>query len=726
MMGRWLRIGLMGLILALGIVSMQKIRFNFSLNTLTSERSEEFQQFATYKEQFPSGTGGVVVGIKFDRPLHSMNDFKRLARLTSALNALPNIEATSILSIQLPEKRLTGVTKRKLISFADEKRFEERRDRLVDYPDITPKFLSADRKAGCVYLKTKGNYFPEKELGVLLNNYPKWTFHLTGKRLITKELKDIFSEELVMQSVLAAIVLLLLFYGLFRDLKSLVVVLIMLSVNVSFVFLWFWIFDISVGVLTVSVPLLITVISFCDIVHLVHAFKIQQDGNENRMEKAIGSVKMALWLTSLTTGLAFAIFLFSDVNDIRDFGLMTCLGILSAYISSRWLLPELIAMMRLKYLKKQVIFEKIAGGLIALLKHKRIIGGLGVALTVFCVVFGVYYLKVDHFPDRSLGKSSQIRQSTEFLNKYFDGTRSIEVVMKSSSVLTRENVALVDSIERFLIETYGCRSVFSVNTILKRWNRFENYGLSSQYHLPEEINEETFSELRKHKENLGLMNALTPDERFLKIVGKIPEIGAREAKVRNESLKLFIEPFNSAERKVFVSGHGFVRDSAMFASTELIILGVLFCLTIGMLIIGIVFRSFSTAIIALIPNLLPVSAAIVLIDLSNIPFDPTVAMALSIIVGLSVDDTIYFLRFFKNSKGDDQDDLIAKSIGSNVFPVVSTSLLLAAGFSILVFSTIETNRILGGLVTIILLIALVSDLILLPALLKRKQLRLNA
>lgn len=726
MIGRWLRIGLMGLILMLGIVSLQRVRFNFSLNTLTSESSEEFQQFATYKEQFPSESGGVVVGIKFDRPLHSMSDFKHLGQLTNELNTLPGIEATSILSIKLPEKRLTGVTQRKLISFADEERFEDRRDHLNDYPDITPKFLSNNREAGCVYLKTIGDDFPEMKLGEVLDNYPNWTFHLLGKQLIKKELRDTFSGELITQSVLSAFVLLLLFYLLFRDFRSLIIVVAMLSVNVSFVFLWFWVFDVSVGVLTVSVPLLITVVSFCDIVHLIHAFKIRQEVNENRIEKAIGSVKMALWLTSLTTGLAFAIFLFSDVNDIRDFGLMTCLGILSAYISSRWLLPDLIVIMRLRPSRKEVIFEKLARGLIALLKHKKIIGGLGVGLTIFCVVFGVYYVKVDHFPDRALGKSSQIRQSTEFLNKHFDGTRSIEVVMESANVLTKENVALIDSIERFLIETYGCRSVFSVNTILKRWNRYENYGLSEQYRLPEEINEKTFKGLRKHREKLGLMNALTSDERFLKIVGKIPEIGAREAKMRNESLKSFITPFNSDKRKVFVSGRGYVRDSAMFASTELILLGVLFCLTIGMLIIGIVFRSISMAIIALIPNLLPVSAAIVLINLSGIPFDPTIAMALSIIVGLSVDDTIYFLRFFKNSKDAEQNDLIAMSIRSNAFPVVSTSLLLATGFAILVFSTIETNRILGGLVAIILLIALVSDLILLPALLKWKQLRLNA
>ena len=94
-------------------------------------------------------------------------------------------------------------------------------------------------------------------------------------------------------------------------------------------------------------------------------------------------------------------------------------------------------------------------------------------------------------------------------------------------------------------------------------------------------------------------------------------------------------------------------------------------------------------------------------------------MALSIILGLSIDDTIYITSdAVDKNDGGPLPGMLEKSLDKNVFPVLTTSLLLAIGFGTLLFSNLESNKNIGILVSTVLLIALLSDLLILPALLK--------
>jgi predicted RND superfamily exporter protein len=103
----------------------------------------------------------------------------------------------------------------------------------------------------------------------------------------------------------------------------------------------------------------------------------------------------------------------------------------------------------------------------------------------------------------------------------------------------------------------------------------------------------------------------------------------------------------------------------------------------------------------------------------GIGLNATSVMALSILLGLSLDDTLYFLgsNYVKGTRGISVLTL-EKSIKQNTFPVMVTSLVLAAGFAVLSFSEIQSNRNIGILVAAMLLIAVISDLVIFPVLLR--------
>ena len=88
-------------------------------------------------------------------------------------------------------------------------------------------------------------------------------------------------------------------------------------------------------------------------------------------------------------------------------------------------------------------------------------------------------------------------------------------------------------------------------------------------------------------------------------------------------------------------------------------------------------------------------------------------------MGIAVDDTIHFLanyQLFKKN-GDNTREAIAKVFTNTVPALVTTTVVLVAAFGCFVFATFIPNQHFGIFVAFILTVALVTDLLLLPALL---------
>ena len=124
------------------------------------------------------------------------------------------------------------------------------------------------------------------------------------------------------------------------------------------------------------------------------------------------------------------------------------------------------------------------------------------------------------------------------------------------------------------------------------------------------------------------------------------------------------------------------------------------------------------ALIAFFPNALPVLVGLALMSWTGIELNPTNAMSLSIILGLALDDTIYFLSSIKLAKQLNEVETVDRCLRENTFPAAVTSIILMIGFGILMFSSVESNRNSGFLIATMLFIALISDLVILPALLR--------
>lgn len=704
----------------LGGWTSTQLTTDFSITTLNTRNSEIYRNYQEYSKRFPTDERGLIFSIRSKSKFDSREEFLVLDSLQRELEETKGVKSVvGITSVELAQRTLLGSKARLLLPLEDESRFDRYYAKLDLFSDVTPKFLSNDRTATRLFLKIDWDKIQLDDLRNKVNAYAFDEVYYMGKGVYSDEIKRSLESEIILLPLIAGGILLFFFFLWFRDLRSLIVVVSVLVINLSLLSFVFYLSDITIGLLTSTTPLLILVLSFSDIVHILYKFKRLKEGSfDERVQETMKPLRLPLWLTTLTTGVAFGLFFITGISEITEFAAVTCAGILLAYLTARFLLPLLLVLYRVPSFSKKSAFSVSAEQLIRLLKSRRTVAITAMTVLLLVVASVIVHFKINVSFHQTYGSDTRLGQTLRFSDTYFEGVRSVEVILKSKTGLNKSTVDKVNEIENELIENYGCRGVFSVNTAIKRLNRYNRFGKASQFLLPEKIDSTFVQDLVEYSQELGLANAMTRDQKLYRIIGRLPDIGSAEAYSRNQQLQAKLDQLQDENHHFFISGFSFIKDQSTTRITAFILLGISLSLLVAMIVIGSVFRSAKIGILSFFPNLLPVLFGLAMMYWMGIELNPTTAMALSIILGLALDDTIYFLSTIKRNNHLKSADNIELSLRENTFPAAVTSLILMIGFGVLILSSIESNRNIGILVATMLFIALFSDLIFLPALLR--------
>ena len=133
-----------------------------------------------------------------------------------------------------------------------------------------------------------------------------------------------------------------------------------------------------------------------------------------------------------------------------------------------------------------------------------------------------------------------------------------------------------------------------------------------------------------------------------------------------------------------------------------------------MLILG----SVRIGLLSMIPNLAPIVLGLLLMYVANIPLDMFTLLIGSIAIGLAVDDTIHFMHNFRRYYLESGD--AAKAIEQTFFTtgkaMVITTIVLSLGFYAYMMANMISVQNFGLLTGSVIVLALLSDLLLAPAL----------
>jgi predicted RND superfamily exporter protein len=473
--------------------------------------------------------------------------------------------------------------------------------------------------------------------------------------------------------------------------------------------------------LNVMTPL-IMVISFSDSMQLTFAARDRLLQGEGRVEafcNAMLVVGPACVLTHATAALSFIALQFSESELIRTFGEAGLVATLIAMFAVLLLVP-LLGVLLLR--KESTFVAKVKGadsavdvlrrfcawiaakmvsrpGLYSLLSVVMV-GGLGL---IYANLEPRYRL-ADQVPDREQAVAASHR-----LDAKLNGANPIDVVIefpKGTSLYSPEALATLAEVHATVEKQPGIANVWSVE-MLRRW-------------LAEKMGKSDVATLKQYVDMLPehlTRRFISAEQDAVLVSGRVPDVDASQLLPVIESLDKALDQVRARHPgfRIAVTGLSAIaaRNSAMMI--EKLNRGLTLEFLFVAAFIGLAFRSVVVMLACIIPGIFPVvlSGTLLWAIGEGLQFASVVALTVSFGLGLSA--TIHFLNRLRHEERPNQDPAMAVERATVLVgpPLILTSVVLACGLIVTVFSDLPSLRLFGWLSAFAMLAALAADLLIL-------------
>ncbi len=480
---------------------------------------------------------------------------------------------------------------------------------------------------------------------------------------------------------------------------------------------------------------------------------IQYEDNDNvnlRLIETTNSIFFPILYAVLTTICAFLSLIFSGIKPVIDFGWMMTIGLTISFISTFLILPSLIKIFKPPVSENLKISDsKLSNLFLNMVKKKNLIYFF-VLILIFISTYGILNLKVENSFINYFSKKTEIYKGMKNIDDKLGGTTPLEIILKFNSNIADNNndnfLGETTSESNFLGESETNDKISKywftrdkVDTIIKVHNYLNNQkeigkvlSFSSILSIAESLN----NNKKLGSLEMGILYEKIPKNIKDQIIKPYISIKNNEARItmrildskknlRRKELINRIE--NDLENKLMINKENFKLAGVLIIYNNL--LQSLFdsqIKSLGIVMAGILFmflilfRSIKLSLIGIVPNFIAAYFIIGFIGLLNIPLDLMTITIAAITIGIAVDNSIHYIYKFKDEKYKSKSSIadIAKNCHQSVGKaIISTSVTIVFGFSILALSNFMPTIYFGLFTGLAMLTALFLVLTLLPNLL---------
>ena len=503
----------------------------------------------------------------------------------------------------------------------------------------------------------------------------------------------------------------------------------------------------KVTVVSANFIALLMIIGISLTVHLVVRYreitsKFNDISHNEALKRTLSQMFLPCLYTALTTMVAFASLIISDIRPIIDFGLLMVLSIFIAFSVSFVFFGSLASLMN-KNLKDTNIdyssgFTTWINSLVV--RFKNIILLISLLGFIFSIV-GINKLSVENKFIDYFKPTTEIYKGLSLIDKKLGGTAPLDIIISAPENNFENDYESEDDFDDFGLETeqYGywfnsqnlsyleeihdylearpeIGKVLSVSSAIKlaeivKGNKLDDLELALlRKVLPEDIN------------NQLLSSYISEDDNQVRLSARVIESmdGLNRKNLIEEVKNDLIKDYELTEDQFYLSGISVIYNNLLQSLFQSLIgsLSIVFVAIFAMFII--LFRSLYMAIIAMIPNLLSASSVLGIIGWSGIPIDIMTVTVAAISIGIGVDNTIHYVhRFLKEYEQNNNYDLAIKNSHSTIGRAMFyTSLTIVLGFMILVSSNFNPSVFFGIFTSFSMIVAILAALMLLPVLIR--------
>ncbi len=730
----WLSASLLLAVTLLAVMGAARINVDDSLSELFRSDSPDFQQYSRLDTRFPSSEYDVLIVVEGKELLtpQGLTAFRNLILEFQFISA--NRQLISIFSARRPPDASGYPAPLFPETIPEGEAFEALLAEVRENRIIKDRFLSPDGTLSLAVMALDRAAVETAGLKEVIGEIARTTGEalagtglrasLSGVPVYQLEIRNAVQRDRILYNglgfALGAVICLIFF----RSLAFTAIAVAAPVIGVIWALGMLGFMDLKVNLFLNVLTPLIMVIAFGDSMYMVFGIRRRMlfgDDAMTAVRHAILTVGPACVLTSLTTMIAFFSLLFSDSPVFRSFGLAGLLSTALVFFTVIFAVPAMTVLLLRNtsfasrgYREGDLGMNLLGTATASLARHLRAHAGAYVAATIAVTAalgwtfaqLEPRYRLADQVPDKEQAIAASNR-----LDDQLKGANPVHVLIEleqGANLYEERTLAAIGQVHDILENATGLGNVWSLES-LRRWLREAG-----------EANPEVLKYYVSLLPEPLTRRFITAENDAVVVTGRVPDEDAADLLKIVDALDESLEPVRAQNPELTISVTGLPVIAARKTSDMIYQLtyGLFGVILFAMLLIMAALRSVRAGLYSVLPNLLPVLAAGALLHWSGVGLQFAGIVALTVAFGLAVDNIVHFLhRLHIEDARDPAAPLdAAERTLVHIGPVVIlATAVLVVGLSMPVFSALPSLRLFGGLSAAVLAAALISTLIVLPA-----------
>lgn len=727
----------------------RNIEMSYQYAPLLPEDDPAYVEYQEFVQMFGNEGNMIVIGVN-DRHFFQLKSFKEWQRLASELKGVDGV--TSVFSVAQAYDLKKNAEQRKfevIPIFHDSLRFQTELDSMKRHfsslPFYSGMLYNQDRDAYLMAITLDPAILQSARRVALIDQIRKvgtdyqtrtgTQVHFSGLPYIRVVTAEMVKQELNMFVILAGIITMVIMFIFFRSFRTVLLSMLVVTISVIWALGIQGLFGYKITILTGMIPPLLIVIGIPNVVFILNKYhnEIRRHNNKIKsIQRVIRKIGNASFLTNLTTALGFGTFIFTSSKILVEFGVIASINIMCVYVICLLVIPILFSYMPVPSEKKlEHLDNKLMGRVVNVLNrinlhHRREVYIFTLVLLIFGVI-GISRMKTTGYMLDDIPHDDPLYLDLKFFEENFDGLMPVEIMVdtqKPNGVFQVGNMKKLDLLQSEIAAMPEFSNALSLMEAVKFARQSFYNGNEARYGIPN--NQERGFILSYVGKTQGDQTQLISTfvdslKQRTRLSFRMADVGTTHMRELEQQVKAVIDSTFPGD-KYFTKLTG--ASIIFFKGTDYLITNLFSSLALAIFLISVfmawMFKSKRMVLVSLIPNMIPLIMTAGLMGYFGIPIKPSTILVFSIAFGISVDDAIHYLSKYRLDLKETNWSIRAAvflALKETGVSMIYTSIILFFGFGIFSVSQFGGTQALGMLIAITLLIALFSNLILLPSLL---------
>ena len=723
-----------------------KVRLTYNAGKILPVTDSAYIRYTQFRKMFGEDATAMVIGVKTPN-LFQKDFFNDWYKLGNSLKKIKGITAVvsvaNIYKLQKDTVAHTFVVKPLMTApLPTQKSVDSIKQDIYSQPFYSQLILSGDRQASLMAVsfdpKVVNTPARSKILDTILQQAKQFgaahniTMHYSGQPYIRTIISDLVSHEfslfLGLSLGITALILLIFFRSFYPVIFPVIVVVLGVLCSLGLLVLK----NYNITLLTGIIPPLIVIIGIPNSIFLLNKYYREYGLTGDKMQSlhtVIEKVGITTFIANITTAIGFGVLCFTNSQILTEFGLVASISIMLTFALTLILIPIIFSYLPApgasqSGIKDRRFMQELLVRIDFVVHNHRKAIYTGTAIILIIGGYGLSRIKVNSYLIDDLPKSSTTLTDLHFFESNFKGVLPLDVTIDTKHKNGVMNLGVINKINRLenLISSYPAfsRSI-SLTQVLKYSTQAFYGGDSSFYRLPNSM-EQNF--ILSYAANSGkssnmLHNYLDTTKQITRVSFQMADIGSSKLNKLFDELQPRIDSiFNPKKYHVELTGSSVIFVKGANYMVKNLYQSLALAIFLIAIVMWILFRGFRMVLISILPNLIPLVITAGLMGFLGIPLKPSTILIFSIAMGISSDQTIYFLTRYRQelSAGTKTiSQIVSDTIRETGISMIYIATILFFGFGIFAASTFGGTVALGILLSVTLLVAMICNLTLLPA-----------